>query len=94
LNAIIGVKGGDNMLKPIRIELYGEYVLARMDISQKALLDFVEGEDDDKEVMPELTTQHPQLTQFTQDEIDSFEFIYQKDMAAVHGKGIESIKSN
>jgi hypothetical protein len=43
------------MLKPIRIELYGEYVLARMDISQKALLDFVESEDDVKEVMPELT---------------------------------------
>ncbi|SNZ14539.1 hypothetical protein SAMN05421503_2461 [Terribacillus aidingensis] len=73
------------MLRPIRIELYGEYVLARMDISQKALLDFLDSEDDDQEVMPELTPQHPKLAQFTQDEIESFEFIYQKDMAAIHG---------
>ncbi|WP_179106468.1 hypothetical protein [Terribacillus halophilus] len=59
--------------------------MARMDISQEALLAFVDSEDDDHKVMPELTTQHPKLAQFTQDEIESFEFIYQKDMAAVHG---------
>ncbi|QXE03197.1 hypothetical protein [Terribacillus sp. DMT04] len=57
------------MLKQIKIRLYEEYVLARMDISQKALLDFVGSEDDDKEIMPNLTLHHLQLEQFTKNEI-------------------------
>jgi hypothetical protein len=73
------------MVGVIRIELYSQYVLARMEIEQQALLDFLDSEDDEKEVMPELTPQHPKLAQFTQDEIESFEFIYKKDMKAVHG---------
>jgi len=78
------VKGGDKMVSVIRIELYGKYVLARMDIEQKALVDFVYSENDDV-TLPNLTPQHPLLSQFTQDEIDGFEFIYKKDMKAVHG---------
>jgi len=75
------------MFNVIRIEMYGEYVLSRMQIAEETLLDFVYGEEDDDVSLPALTPELPHLAIFTQDEIEAFEFIYKKDMFAVHGKG-------
>ncbi|PAE17308.1 hypothetical protein CHH91_04700 [Virgibacillus sp. 7505] len=51
------------MARPIRIELYGEFVKARMDVEVDTLKSFVFSEDDNDDVkLPKLTPEHPSFS--------------------------------
>ncbi|PAD36317.1 hypothetical protein [Terribacillus saccharophilus] len=61
----------------IKIELYGEYVKARNEVSKERLLELIDSEEDDIQ-FPELTPKHPLFRKFTPGEIFSLKTCLEK----------------